>query len=787
MVYKMKKNAFLIILLLTTFNQSHGANPLDGYKGMKCESMLQNIYENGPDKKQANISKKYEALSHLKSIAGNLAKIDEENLDKDFKSSLIVARKELKAEGFDDAAIGMTRVERYEVNGKMYDVYIYPGGIVHHITSPLPKDENHTLASVVDCIPKLRDMNCVDQEKNTREKGYCETIRPKSELDLAPVCTQKFVEEYIDEHNCLIDANQENCIKLAFYPTATLGIAGGVAAAILTKKSPGMLEKISTWRAIFDKHSELRSKLDAVQKKIVKRFYYQKLKVIDDLIAKNQDIYPEIENLIFEKNRKDVFSGPKLSEYNGKWKKEAEAELKKIYEDGITAEDIQSIKAVRDPMINSMSEVRIKEAIVNGYRLSGGAFVADSEILGHVFGKGYKEAQKDIVRLRDEVTAEVYRKYYPNEKLIKYKDVSSGKLKPEVVSEIYEKTFEAEKAMRMKTVNPEKLFYYNFEENISIDKEINPKRYAATVSRARAFRSLLGFGAGVVAGELFETGKEVAVNARSRADLASCQKKFSLDNQELNFLNNEDVQLSGSQVKSDQVFDVCRTMYIDDTIATIENARKAFNGIPVGLCNIITSEKRRMEESMQNSLKGNRMADCIEGVVKSGALTLYRDEKNGMTSEIAIKRSPEEKIIYIAPFKNGDTFPNLSAVKVYKEDAKGIRTAANDYQNTFDQFYNSIIAAGKTINLNSPAAPGEEADSTKRKIERQRKYNAYMNQIYRNIADGCKGYGKIECEVLEQAVNVTPLAVVSKSMCGGEVFEVKSLRANQEATKATPQ
>jgi hypothetical protein len=772
------------ILFSTAFNQAHAANPFDGYKGMKCESMLKNLYENGPDKKESNKAKDYEALSHLKLIAANLAKIDEEKLDLDFKNSLLVGRAELIANGFSDAMIDMTRVERYEVNGKMFDVYIFPNGIVHHITSPLPKDRKHYLASVKECIPQQREMNCVDEEKNTRATGYCETIKAKTELDLTPNCPKKFVDEYIDDHNCLLEANRDSCNDLSLRPTATMGIAGGVAGILMAKKDTELLKKLKKWNELKEEHEVYSKKLNEAQEEIYKRLRPNKVSVLVEMARK----YDEVDTKATRDMRFDIidenFSGndwPQTSIRSGAGK-EAELELKKMYEKEISAEDIKKIRAVNDPVIKLLDDKTIKSLLVKGKPLRYGKLFDYSEVRGAMFGQGYIDAEKEVAAIKDRIVEKAYKKVYPNEKPLKYEELQAEFQKDPIrryklESELGELDSVGLK-LKMKTINPEKKFFYEAADNY----------YSLSENSENAFRyqrnKLVGGGlrGGLIAA-FGGAAQEAALKYKNMKELESCKKHFGLNDTELNFLNNDGVFLAGSQVKSEQFSDICSTMFLESPEETIENARKNFQGISPGLCKIITEEKERLEASLAKTFKDKVSGSCADKSVEAGDLKLFSSEPNGMTLNIKVDRPGEGVFIYEAPFAAGNSFPALNSVTVYRVDKDGKKTLANDYKNTFDQFYKTVVQSGQTIDLSSPK--DSDIDAKTRMANRQRRYNAYMNQLYRNFSDSCKGYNNIECDVFSKAMNAGAFAEVVKSKCGDDAFDVK--RPASESPKSSVQ
>lgn len=124
--------------------------------GLKCIGLLNSLHRNPSSKKVEDPTiGLYENLKLIVPSLGDLSKATE--LSPIQKLEMEENKKELLKLGLTEAMNKITRVERFEINGKTLDVFIYPNGNVHHMTNPKKGEspEAKHLVSVTDC--KIND------------------------------------------------------------------------------------------------------------------------------------------------------------------------------------------------------------------------------------------------------------------------------------------------------------------------------------------------------------------------------------------------------------------------------------------------------------------------------------------------------------------------------------------------------------------------------------------------------------------------------------------------------
>jgi hypothetical protein len=177
-------------------------------------------------------------------------------------------------------------LERFKLAGKLVDAFVFPDGIVHHVSNPFQELSSNALISVRDCRLNNKELNCVDEKTNLVKDGFCQVNKDPDMLPLGPNCGSDFVDEYLVQHNCLVTSDMESCGELGMLPTGALGAIGGLGGVLYASKKPDFLEGVKKLKSLQDAIPEFENEVKVMRDQVLDELKEKRAKFIDSQIKK---------------------------------------------------------------------------------------------------------------------------------------------------------------------------------------------------------------------------------------------------------------------------------------------------------------------------------------------------------------------------------------------------------------------------------------------------------------------------------------------------------------------
>lgn len=576
-----------------------------------------------------------------------------------------------------------------------------------------------------------------------------------------------FIQMYLDQKNCVMEADSKSCESMSAIPGTVFGASSGLGFYLLAKKHPSLHDGIKKITTLNEEIPKLVEEVNSVKKSVDQKFHEKRMKLIDKLIEKHKSNARFVEGL-----KRLKYYPPSVTLYEDEFAtvrgEEINKELKKFYDNHHAKEYMAQMKKSTNLAWAEFDSISKKVFVEMPYNTN---LLRDDRVLEKVFGQDFKDFKKFKNQKFDEFRADfLKRNPTHNEKSLDnlLRSNAGLKYKDRLVETYYsELNASMEKAYASEPNRPFKFFKEMTQSNLQEGDSLYglKSRLAPYKLKRPMFRNIVKSG---IIGAFGGAAAEIAVNERSKYELKSCKNALSMSNIELEFLNNGSVLFSGSKVRNDVATAPCWGFTLTNPEDVISESIEKFGMIPNGLCKIINKEYERLNNSISKSLKG-LTGSCEEKKFTSQSVG-FDFTKNNPETSIIIERN-EGVFKYVFPVFNNNSIPDLKSAKVYKKNANGEFTLESRYTNDFLTVINQINPSNQVIELGTPPAEGfkSASDQIKFAAERQRRYNSYFNQVYWNYSQSCKGYGNIECEVMDKVVSTLPVIENVKAYCGNRI------------------
>ncbi len=430
----------------------------------------------------------------------------------------------------------------------------------------------------------------------------------EKKLAIDPRCNENFLQAFTAQSECYVQGLSKSCVNLGLI--AASGVGAGVKAYAFSRKLNEKLFKDfgDKYRAQLEQFAEFNlnkgrwyQKAEAEVRQVTAEEYDKvKLKIRDDYVKK----YGRLEY---------------RSDYAAMINKGFDAYMR----DNST-EMSKRIKARMDPLIN---------AEPNPFQKASYQVLTDYGPVADV------EPNRNKISPFHQYRMDAYEKVFPEEMKVlrpffdklevafhneraavlntsnpNYREDSAKKVKAaEDLRKQLEDFVEKSKNPRVKAFFAISESYLNDVRKIAPPglltaeqrKLLEESLSSKTNRAARMVRTSIGVGSGVVSAALMAFGVDLLGNALDKKLISKCQDKLKLTNDEVEFLSNGSV-FSGTKVRgnSGSLNSECDEMSLEpgNLQAKLNEISTKYQGVPVGICNILISQQKRLMNSQDSAV-----------------------------------------------------------------------------------------------------------------------------------------------------------------------------------------
>lgn len=409
-------------------------------------------------------------------------------------------------------------------------------------------------------------------------------------------CDTYFQKQYINSHNCLLEAKSMDCFMIGGSSTLGTSVIGVHAGATFGKKIGEYAAK--SFQASM---SQLPS---VTQQQVLKAFEVFKTEVA--LQEKAIQEFKKVQNQLAREitdGRHTTLKSLQTSAYNS-GKSPFRPDLKLALFESTFAQKWQShIAQEKDPQL----KLKLQEINSNGKRIVSPQAVGENlkQKISEIFPNEYRQLKPYYEKLQSyqlekekllnsPQTPEVVNKIldlsnkeltdrYIFENLLNTNENSKLRLVHEFIergTSSLEKSYYLElQSKSEKIVGKEKL------ENSQREIERSQKKLTTTGAQVGA---VIGGGAAMVSMELL-------AQDQGQIDIRSCQKNYDLSEDEIEFLGNGKLLSPAQAIKSQGILGSCESLVLTNPEQTVQQALDRYGGIPKGLCHILKNESVQLD------------------------------------------------------------------------------------------------------------------------------------------------------------------------------------------------
>ena len=427
-------------------------------------------------------------------------------------------------------------------------------------------------------------------------------------LSLDQRCDEKFLEAFSAQSECYIQGLARSCINLGLI--AASGFGGGAKAYNFSKKLNEKLFKTfgEKYQAQLQQFAEFSSSKGILYRKAENDYNKIKAEELEKFQTKIYNQYAKAygQNSILKPSKDEL-------------KKQFDAHIaqnNKEFTSGFRDRMISLLNAESNPFQKSHYQVLIDFGPDAAFEPNKSRISPFHKYRMDAFEKVFPEEMRTLRPFYDKIEVAFH-----NQRAAVL-DTSNPKFKEELDKKfkIYEEVRQQLETQVEKSKNPRIKAFYAIDQSFLndakklapmgqltneqrklLEESLNSKTNRAT----KMVRTSIGVGSGIVSSALMTFGVDLIGNALDKKLISKCQDKLKLSNEEVEFLSNGSL-FSGAKVrgKSGSLNSECDELILEpgNLSAKLNEITTKFQGAPVGICNILISQQKKLMNSQESAV-----------------------------------------------------------------------------------------------------------------------------------------------------------------------------------------
>ncbi len=427
-------------------------------------------------------------------------------------------------------------------------------------------------------------------------QGFADTVA------IDDSCNTYFQDQYLNSHNCVLEAQSMDCFMLGGSTALGAGIIGADAGAkigskignhaanayksIIMQQPSQTQQKINKAFEIFHKEKALQEKafneLRTMQDQFVREKTNGKYYSLNSLERSAHIKGQTSENLLVKLNNIETA-------FEAKWRERIAKETDSEYKQKLQSLDSYGQKTFNPELLSLSQKQKLMELFPNEFKQLKPFYdkIHDYEIEKQklLSSKNPAAVSDKILEITNlQLTERFILDNYlnnPNNGMTRlvHEFVQRGKSSVEKIS------FADMSARAESIVGKEKM------QNAEREIQRKTKRFTATGAQI----------GGVIGGTASVVAIDILAQDQGQIDLRSCQTRFQMSSEEIDFLANGKLFSPAQVIKSNGLAGSCESMILTDPQATIQQSLARFGGIPKGLCNLMKKETQQLNDLVGNT------------------------------------------------------------------------------------------------------------------------------------------------------------------------------------------